>query len=338
MPELRVAAVMMGPAKASRSATAIPIADIHTAAGRLRGVCRHTPLHHSYWLTERFGVPVYLKLECWQRTNSFKLRGAYNAVASLDGATRVRGLITASAGNHGQAVALAARLHGVTATIFVPESAPATKQARIRAYGADLRLVAGTYDDAAAAAVSWASDAGAHYVHAFSDASVVAGQGTVGLEIVQDLPGVTEVVVPVGGGGLAAGVGTAVKSAAGPAARVTGVQSTETRAMHAAFEASRVVPTPVVPTLCDGLAGEVEATSYERAREVLDTIHLVPEAAVSHAIRELYRHEGVIAEGAGAVGVAALLTGRILPSGPTAVVVSGGNIDMSRLAHIFRDE
>lgn len=329
---------MMSPARASGSATDIPIADIHAAAARLHGVCRHTPLHQSYWLTERFGVPVYLKLECWQRTNSFKLRGAYNAVASLDGATRGRGLVTASAGNHGQAVALAARLHGAGATIFVPESAPETKHARIRAYGADLRLIAGTYDDAAAAAVSWASDAGGYYVHAFSDASVVAGQGTVGLEIVRDLPGVAEVVVPVGGGGLAAGVGTAVKAAAGADTRVAGVQSTETRAMHAAFEAGRVVPTPVVPTLCDGLAGEVEAASYERARRVLDAMHLVSEAAVSDTIRELYRREGVIAEGAGAVGVAALLTGRVRPAGPTAVVVSGGNIDMSRLAHIFRDE
>lgn len=312
-------------------------AAILVARARLRGVCRHTPLQHSLWLSERLGVPVHLKLECWQRTNSFKLRGAYNAVASLSPAARDRGLVTASAGNHGQAVAFAARLHGTGATVFVPESAPATKQSRIRDYGAELRLVAGSYDDAATAARSWASEVGACYIHAFSDEAVVAGQGTVGLEILDDLPDVAEVVVPVGGGGLAAGVGAAVRAAPGVDARVMGVQSTETRAMHAAFEAGRVVPTPVVPTLCDGLAGEVEPASYERARRVLAAVHLVEESAIASAIRELYRRDGIIAEGAGAVGVAALLTGRIEPRGPTAVVISGGNIDMKQLAHIFTD-
>ncbi|MFW5952449.1 MAG: threonine ammonia-lyase, partial [Gemmatimonadota bacterium] len=209
---------------------------IAAARERLAGVARPTPLARSPWLSERVGVAVHLKLECWQRTHSFKLRGAYNAVAALDPATRRRGLVTASAGNHGLAVAHAARLHGAPATVIVPRGAPATKKARIRREGAELREVEGTYDDAAAAARALADERDAHLLHAFADPEVVAGQATVGLEIVESLPDVREVVVPVGGGGLAAGVGAALRDRA-PAARVLGVQSTATRAMRDAFEA-----------------------------------------------------------------------------------------------------
>jgi threonine dehydratase len=302
-----------------------------------RNVVRWTPLQHSPWLSDHLGVPVYLKLECWQRTGSFKLRGALRAVAGLDPAVRARGVVTASAGNHGQAVALAAHIHGVSAIVFVPDHAPATKQARIRQYGAELRLVAGSYDDAARAARALSLEGNIPFVHPFNDPDVVAGQGTVGLEILEDLPGVRQVVVPVGGGGLVAGVGAAVKSAASEV-RVIGVQSTETRAMHAAFAAGQVVATPVVPTLCDGLAGEVEPESYHRARQVVDSLWLVGEAEVASAIRELYVHEGVVAEGSGAVGLAAALAGSLDPDGPVVIVVSGGNIDRADLARILAGE
>jgi threonine dehydratase len=308
--------------------------DVYLARARLRDVVRRTPLQASPWLSERVGTDVHLKLECRQRTGSFKLRGGYNAVAALAAATRARGLVTASAGNHGQAVALAGRMFDAPVTVFAPASAPATKRSRIADLGADLRLVDGGYDDAAAAASAFAAAGGRHYVHPFSDPAVVAGQGTVGLEILEDLPECRTVVVPVGGGGLIAGIGLVLK-AADPGSRVVGVQSRLTRAMHAAFEAGRVVATPVVPTLCDGLAGEVETESYDRAVRVVDEIHLVEEDDVADAIRELYVREGVVAEGSGAVGVAALLAGPLDLDGPAAVVISGGNVDGTVLARIL---
>lgn len=313
---------------------AVGLPEVRRAHDRVRDVVRRTPLERSRWLSGRVGAPVHLKLECWQRTHSFKIRGALNAVRALDEESRGRGLVTASAGNHGQAVALAAELTGATATVFVPRSAPEAKKSRIRQYGAELREVDGSYDDAAARATAHAQHTGATLVHPFTDPRVVAGQATAALEILEDLPDVRTVVVPVGGGGLAAGAGIVVRAMA-PDARVVGVQSTATHAMHAALEAGRVVPTPVVPTLCDGLAGEVEPATFGAAQSLLDAVVLVEEAAVAPAIRHLYRREGLVAEGSGAVGVAALLEGLIPAEGPTAVIISGGNIDAATLADIL---
>lgn len=321
--------------RVSRAELRPNVRQLYEARERVNRVARHTPLQHSPWLSERAGCEVYLKLECWQRTNSFKIRGAYNAVASLDEETREKGLVTASAGNHGQAVALAAREFGARATIFVPANAPETKKARIRGFGADLREIEGSFDDAAEAAREHSRTTGAYYVHAFVDPAVVAGQGTVGLEIIEDLPRVREVVVPVGGGGLVAGIGIALKSITGDSTRILGVQSTATSSMYRAFEAGSVVPTEIGTTLCDGLAGEVEAESFDRARNVVDGMVLVDEDHVAPAIRALYHRDGVVAEGAGAVGVAALLAGELELEGPAAIVISGGNIDVGNLARIF---
>lgn len=313
-----------------------PPAAVYAARARLGGQVRRTPLQRSGWLSERAGVDVWLKLECWQRTHSFKLRGALNAVALLDARQRARGLVTASAGNHGLAVARAARLRGDGAVVFVPANAPETKKGRIRREGAELREVDGIYDDAAAAARAHATETGAHYLHPFQDPAVRAGQATVGLEILEALPEVREVVVPVGGGGLAAGVGAVVRHMV-PEARVHGVQSTATTAMHDAFEAGAVVPTRDAPTLCDGLAGETEPEAYRAVRAALHELHLVEEARIAPAIRDLFREEGIVAEGAGVVGVAALLD-RVLPlAGPTAIIVSGGNIDARHLGPILSE-
>ena len=308
---------------------------VERARERLRHVAYGTPLEPTPWLSDLAGVPVHLKLECWQRTRSFKFRGAYNAIAALDPATRGRGLVTASAGNHGLAMATAAALLDAEATIFVPEGAPATKKARIRRAGGRLREVPGIYDDAAVAARAFAEETGAYFLSAFADPAVVAGQGTVGLETLEQLPEVAEVLVPVGGGGLAAGVGIAL----GGRAEVLGVQSTATTAMHAAFAAGRVVPVDdPATTLCDGLAGETEPVAYRRARAVMASVRLVEEASVARAIRGLYRHEGVVAEGSGAVGVAAILAGNLHLTGPTAVVITGGNIDATVLAEILTED
>lgn len=313
--------------------------EIYLARRRLAGRAYRTPLARSYWLSSLAGSDIYLKLECWQRTRSFKVRGAFNAVGSLTPAERERGLVAASAGNHGQGVALAARELGARATIFVPDSAPATKKARIQAFGAVLKEVPGIYDDAEAAAHAFAEETGATFVHAFEDPLVIAGQGTVGLEIAEDLAEVREVIVPVGGGGLITGVGTVMQALGGGSIRVIGVQSEATRAMYEAFEVGGAVEVEQGSTLADGLAGgSMDADSYRRAHEVTDEIVLADERSIAAAIRDLFRHDGIVAEGAGAVPVAALVSGALRVRGPAVLVISGGNIDGARLAQILQGE
>lgn len=310
------------------------VADVLAAARRLRGVVRRTPLERSPWLSAQAGTDVWLKLETQQRTGSFKLRGAYNAIASLSDAERARGLVTASAGNHGQGVALAASLLGATALVFVPADAPQAKKRRIARWGAELRETDGGYDEAHHAAETHARRTGATFVHAFSDPAVVAGQGTVGLEILEELPDARTVVVPIGGGGLVGGIGI-VARALGGGIRVVGAQTDETRAMHASLEAGRLVSPPYGPTLCEGLSGDVDARSLALAARVVDRVAVVSEAAVRRAMRRLYEEEGIVAEGSAAVAVAALLEGGAM-DGPVAVVLTGSNVDGARLADVLR--
>ena len=307
--------------------------EIHEAHRAMAGAIRRTPLERCIWLSQLTGHDVWLKLECWQRTRSFKMRGAFNAVRSLDEGARSHGLVTASAGNHGQALALAARELGAAATIFVPSNAPETKKARIRAYGAVLDAESPTYDDAELAALACAEETGKTFVDAYSDRSVVAGQGTVAIEVLEDLPGVTHIVVPVGGGGLIAGIGIAAKASKN--IRITGVQSTHTTAMYDAFAAGRVVESPVPATIADGLAGQVNADSYARARDVVDEMILTSESAIPAAVRKLFTADGLVAEGAAATTVAAICEGALKLSGPTVLIITGGNIDAPRFASIL---
>lgn len=309
----------------------IPVAaDIRDAKRRIQGHVHRTPLEPSSHLGEN----IYLKLECWQRTRSFKVRGAFNAVASLGPQELKRGLVTASAGNHGQAVALAGREFHTRVTVFVPQDAPVSKKSRIAALGARLDESAAHYDEAEELALAYAAHGGATFVHAYSDPHVVAGQGTVALEIVEELPALRTIVVPVGGGGLVAGVGIVLKGV-DPAIRVIGAQAEKTAAMYDAFRAGHLVDTVIEPTLADGLAGAVSESSYLLAKDVVDDIVLVSEDSIAQAIRALYNLDGVVAEGSAAVGVAALMTGKIPVQGTTAVVVTGGNIDAHRLASII---
>jgi len=311
------------------------LGDVRAAARRLEGVVRRTPLERSDALSEAAGVDVHLKLEGLQRTGSFKLRGAYNAVALLPPEARARGVATASAGNYGQGVALAARLLGARSVVFVPESAPEVKQRRIARYGAELRLVEGGFDEAHAAALAFAAEAGATFVDPVSDPGVIAGQGTVGLELFDELPGVRTIIAPVGGGGLIGGIGI-VARALGRGVRVVGTQSHETAAMHASLAAGRPTSTHYGPTLCEGLSGDVNETTLALARAVVDEVVLVPEDAVRRAIRWLYVEEGVVAEGSAAVAAAALLEGAVRSlEGPVVVVLSGSNVDAARLAPIL---
>jgi threonine dehydratase len=311
-------------------------AEVLAAAGRLRGVARRTPLERSRRLSDAAGTAVFLKLETQQRTGSFKLRGAYNAIAALAPEARAAGLVTASAGNHGQGVALAASLLGARSTVYVPAGAPEAKKRRIARFGAELREVEGGWDEAQAAAERHLAERGGTFVHAFSDPAVVAGQGTVGLEIAEELPDIRTFLVPVGGGGLIGGIGI-VARALGTGARVVGVQTEETRGMHASLEAGRVASPPYGPTWCEGLSGDVDAPSLALARVVVDEMVLVREASVRRAMRVLFEDEGVVAEGSAAVAAAAVLEGAVEVEGPAAVVLTGANVDAARLAEVLSD-
>ncbi|CAN5810919.1 threonine ammonia-lyase [soil metagenome] len=326
---------------ALRIAGSVPGPDleaIEQAALRIAPYLVDTTLVLSRWLSDLCGTEVYLKLENRQTTGSFKLRGALNAVAALSPEERAAGVVTASAGNHGAGVAHACSIFGTPAIIFVPAAAPVSKRERIAASGADLRLVDGGYDEAHELALEHAASTGAIYLHAFSDAQVVAGQGTVGLEIISALPDVATLLVPVGGGGLIGGIGVAARALA-PAARIVGVQTPETSAMHDSLAAGRVVAAPTAPTLCDGLAGDIDQPSFQLGREVIDQMILVDEVEVRRAVSLLHRWEAITVEGSGAVAVAVLLGSAARRfAGPIAVVVTGGNIDAPDLERLLRDD
>jgi len=314
------------------SESAPGIRDVLAAAARIRDAVRRTPLEGVHWLSDAAGTEVLAKLESQQRTGSFKIRGALNAVRSLqdDGA-----VVTASAGNHGLGVALAARESGRAAVVFVPDSAPEVKKRRINRLGARLIEVRGGYDDAHAEAETFARSERARYVHAFSDADVVAGQGTVALEILDDRPDVRTLILPVGGGGLAGGCGLVARAIA-EGTRVIGVQSEVTSAMSRSLRAGRPVSHPAGDTVCDGLEGDVDEASLALCRAVVDEIVLVPEREVRRAMRDLFVEAGVVAEGSAAVVAAACRTGAIRDlEGPVAVVISGANVDAGLFAAVL---
>jgi len=313
----------------------VSIERVREAAERLRGVVVHTALRHSPALSRAAGVECWLKLENEQHTGSFKLRGAFNALALIPPARRSRGVVASSAGNHGLGVARAAREFGIPATIFVPASAPAIKRDGIMRSGATVDSSRPDYDAAMAAALDHAAATGALFVSPCAGDDLLAGQGTVALEILDDLPTLAAVVVPVGGGGLAGGIASYLRVAA-PDVRIIGAQTERTDAMARSLAAGRLVDIGHSPTLADGLAGAIDEEGMAIGRAALDDIAVVSEAATSDAIAWLAREEGLTVEGSGAVGVAALLTGAsgTVP-GPVAVVVSGGNIDPARHAAII---
>ncbi|HJU67765.1 MAG TPA: threonine/serine dehydratase [Gemmatimonadaceae bacterium] len=308
--------------------------DVQRAEKRLRDTVRRTELRHATRLAKRTERDVWLKLENEQVTGSFKIRGAYNAIASLSPADRARGVVTASAGNHGRGVALAAQQFGIRATIFIPRTAPRVKIDGMRDCGASIDAESAHYDEAHARAIAFAKDHDVTYVDPTAGAPLVAGHGTVALEIVEQLPAVACVIVPVGGGGLAGGMGAFLR-AARPDVRIIGAQSANTSAMARSLEAGQVVDIPVLPTLADGLAGAINEHGLDVGRHALDEIIVVEEADVAAAIAFLAREENVVAEGSGAVGVAALLAGAPTVVDPVVIVVSGGNIDTEVLSRIL---
>jgi threonine dehydratase len=304
--------------------TAPRLADIEDARRRLDGVARVTPVYSSETFSRLAERTVWLKAETLQRTGAFKIRGAYNKISSLAGRDGGAGVVAASAGNHGQAVAWAAREVGVPATIFVPQDAPMTKVEAARSYGARVEMRGARFEDSVDAARAHAEESGALFVHPYEDATVIAGQGTLGLELADQLPDVSTVVVPIGGGGLCSGIGLALK-AVRPEVEIVGVQAASCLPGGSGF------------TIADGIAvkapGEFTMSILDG---LLSGLVAVTDEEISTAIVLLLERAKLVVEGAGAVGVAALLAGKVPGDGPVAIVLSGGNIDATLLISVMR--
>jgi len=310
--------------------------DVIAAREILREDISVTPMLHSWALSDRIGGPVFLKCENLQRTGSFKARGAYVRISRLTADERSRGVVAASAGNHAQGVAFAAALLGTKATVVMPEGAPLPKIAATRSYGAEVVLHGTQVEDALACATELAGEQGAVFIHPFEHPDVVAGQGTVGLEIVAQCPGVRTIVVPVGGGGLAAGIAIAARGS-DPSIRVVGVQAEAVAPFPASLAAGHPVPVDPAPTMADGIAvarpGDLTLGILAGLGAQVVT---VSEEAMSRALLFCLERAKQLVEPAGAVGVAALLDDSRSAEPPVAVVLSGGNIDPLLLAKVLR--
>jgi threonine dehydratase len=305
----------------------VTLADVLSARDLLAGVTRVTPMERSRALSARVGGPVLLKCENLQRTGSFKIRGAYTRIARLAPAERARGVVAASAGNHAQGVALAAASLGIPATVFMPTGAALPKVAATRGYGATVRLEGDTVDDSLVAAQRFADETGAVFIHPFDHRDIVAGQGTVGLEIVEQCPDVQTVLVCTGGGGLVAGVAAAVKGLR-PDARVIGVQAAGAAAFPPSLVAGRPVALPAMSTIADGIAvGRPGDVTFRHVAELVDDVVTVSEEDISGALLHLLERAKLVVEPAGAVALAALLGDAVRVEPPVVTVLSGGNID-----------
>lgn len=323
--------------------TSLPVtlADIEAAAGRIAGRVVHTPFVPSASLADRLGVPVGLKLEHHQTTGSFKLRGATNAVLLLSPEERGRGVVAASTGNHGRALSHAAKAEGSVATICMSRLVPENKVSEIRRLGANVRIVGRSQDEAQVEVERLVAEEGLVMVPPFDHPAVVAGQGTLGLEIVEAMPAVSTVLVPLSGGGLAAGVAAAVKGRL-PNARVIGLTMERGAAMKASLDAGRPVQVEERPSLADSLGGGIgldNAVTFRMCRALLDDVVLLSEAEIAAGMRHAYEEEREIVEGAGAVGIAALLSGRLgRLDGPVAIMLSGRNVDMGLHRRVINGE
>ena len=316
----------------------VTLEDVQRARAALKGITYVTPLQESSYLSSlnsESAARVFLKLENLQRAGSFKLRGAYNRMRQMTRQELDRGVVAASAGNHAQGVALAATLVGTTATIVMPEMASMTKVVATRGYGARVELVGETFDDAYAHAVKLADDTGAVLIHAFEDPWVIAGQGTVGLEMLDVRPNLDAVVVPIGGGGLISGIAVALKTQ-NPHIRVIGVQAEGAAAMVASRAAGHVVAAPSAHTIADGIAVKRPGTlTFQLIEQYVDELVTVGDHDISRAILLFLERTKLVVEGAGAAAMAAILTNKVpLRADRIGVVVSGGNIDVSLLSRI----
>jgi threonine dehydratase len=320
----------------------VDLTAIRAARERIAPHVRRTPLVASAWLSELAGADVRLKLESLQVTQAFKARGAFNAALTIRERSRERGgeaprLVTASTGNHGRALATAARAAGLSCVVFAPAGTPATKQNAIRAAGAELRTEFRDYDEAESEALAFAAQHGAVYVSPYNDPLIVAGTGTIGLEILDDHPDADTILVPVGGGGLISGIATAIK-ALRPQARVIGVEAARNPVFHTIRAKGLDANIDIQPTLADALGGNIEAGSItlDIVLRLVDDIVLVDEDAIASTIGSFVEHERVVTEGAGAIAAAAIASKRVDVAGhKVVVIVTGGNIDRAKLAALI---
>ncbi|GAB3414646.1 threonine ammonia-lyase [Haloparvum alkalitolerans] len=314
----------------------LTLSDVQAARDRIDGVVRRTPLDYSHSFSEMTGATVHTKMETFQRTGSFKIRGAMNRIATLSEAQKEAGVVTASAGNHAQGVALAATRAGVDATIVMPKYAPVSKVKATEGYGGNVVLHGVDYDEAQAHAHEIEREEGRTYVHAFDDPMVMAGQGTIGLEIAEDCPEVDTVVVPIGGGGLIAGIATAVTETLDDV-RVVGVQAEGASSAAKSLEKGAVTEIDSVDTIADGIATRsVGERTFEVIRERVDEVVTVSDREIALALTLLLERSKTVVEGAGAVPLAAVLSEAFdYDDGETIVpALCGGNIDMNRLTTI----
>lgn len=314
----------------------VNVDQIYAARELLAGVVRQTPLEHARDLHSFRGGEVYLKCENLQRTGSFKIRGAYTRIHGLTAEERARGVVAASAGNHAQGVALAAGLLDIPATVFMPERAPLPKLDATRAYGADVHLHGAVLSETLAAATEFSERTGAVFIHPFDHPDIIAGQGTVGLEILDQVPDVGTVLVATGGGGLVAGVASALK-AVKPGVRVVGVQAKNAAAFPPSLAAGSPVPVESPHTMADGIAvGEPGPVTYAHVSELVDDVVTVTEESLSRAVLLCLERRKMVAEPAGAASVAALLEYPGEFPGPVVAVLSGGNVDPLLLLQIIQ--
>ncbi|MEU8296746.1 threonine ammonia-lyase [Micromonospora sp. NPDC048909] len=313
----------------------VGLADVQAARELLAGVTRTTPLEPSRPLSAVLGGPTWLKCENVQRAGSYKVRGAYVRISRLSAEERARGVVAASAGNHAQGVALAAGLVGTHATVFMPVGAPLPKVAATKGYGAQIELVGATVDESLVAAQTFAERTGAVLIHPFDHPDVIAGQGTVALEILEQCPDVRTIVTGVGGGGLVSGIAVAAK-ALRPDVRVIGVQAAGAAAYPPSLLAGEPVRLPAFSTIADGIAvGRPGDLTFSHVRKLVDEVVTVSEEDISRALLMLLERSKQVVEPAGAVGVAALLAGSVQVEAPVVAVLSGGNIDPLLLLRVI---
>ncbi|MDE6497037.1 MAG: threonine ammonia-lyase [Muribaculaceae bacterium] len=312
----------------------LEISEIFNAAAVLKGVARKTSIIPAPKINPE--AEVYLKTENLQLTGSFKLRGAYYKISQLSEEEKARGVIACSAGNHAQGVALGASRNGINAVICLPAGAPISKVEATRSYGAEVCLVPGVYDDAYARALELQKEHGYTFVHPFDDPKVIAGQGTIGLEILEQMPDVDAVVVPIGGGGLISGVAFAIKTLR-PEIKVYGVQSSGAPSMAASLQEGHISRLGEVSTIADGIAvKEPGVNTFEMCNKYVDEVVTVSDEEIAAAILALIEQQKLVAEGAGAVSVAAVMYNKVPVKGKKVVcLVSGGNIDVNTLSRVI---
>ncbi|MCC2544037.1 bifunctional threonine ammonia-lyase/L-serine ammonia-lyase TdcB [Bacillus thuringiensis] len=313
------------------------IGNIKKAQKILDGNARKTPLVKSFYLTSKTGGEIYLKLENMQLTGSFKFRGAFNKISQLTNEEKERGVIACSAGNHAQGVALSSHLLKIKSKIVMPTSAPQAKVDATRGYGSEVILYGDTFDDAKAKCEEIIKETGETYLHPYDDVEVMAGQGTIGLDILDDMWDVDTVIVPIGGGGIISGIAVALKSF-NPSINIIGVQAENVHGMKASYDAGEIVSHYKAPTIADGCAVKIPGNlTFEIVKDLVDDIVTVSEEELEVAMKDLLQRGKAVVEGAGALATAALLAGKVdkyVQGKKVVAVISGGNVDLKRISSV----